>query len=489
MRPLLVAAPALLVACQESEATTREPFELYPVVVPQLRAAEARIAEAAAAAGPAAEVDPDQIHGLTTMVGNADESMRAIAIEEIQQLGPGCVPVLAALVRDESASDAERAAAIELLGALDCEAGAEVLLEQVESGKPAWTRAHAAWRLSASSQDWIVPRLVLRLKYEKDHDTVIWIASAAARFDNFSGLMALDVVATRSPEEELRASAAARMALIAQEAGFEDVATLWSAWFGGEDVQRFHPPRSERFDLEIWRWIARFEEFQLRGVDDGRYVLERMGPRAAELLAESLHDDNVYVRVHAAQSLERIGPRAVTAGETLVAALADEILAANAASALGSLRYAPAEAELAQLTTLKDLELSLAATRALGGFGEDADETTRTALEAAFTYGLESEERQAAAESLVYIGAGDEVLPALCEFLTSAQVEPETSARAIRHWLGKQAEAGSDEARQAAEEWDALAFPSEAIVPVEEIRAARAARREIVERLLEEGLD
>jgi hypothetical protein len=77
---------------------------------------------------------------------------------------------------------------------------------------------------------------------------------------------------------------------------------------------------SLRLRLDTWRWISQLsgEHFQLRGVDDARIVLSQLGSWATGPLTEALHDADVYVRVHVAQCIERMGPRGLAAGPELL---------------------------------------------------------------------------------------------------------------------------------------------------------------------------
>ena len=457
-------------------------FELRPVAGPALARLEAEIGPEP----PVVEADREHVRGLATMVADADTGLRAIALEEALGLGDHAAPELARLVGEVESNDEERAAALEILGALDTARSARALLAVMTDGEPSWVRAHAAWRLGETSQDWVVPHVVLRLKYETDHDTVIWMARGLARFGNFSGIGVLDVVRTSSRDEVLRGSAGARMDEIARDAGFTDAASLWKAWTDGEEDAVFAPERSPRYDLEVWRLIAGLTAFQLRGVDDGRYVLARLGAHAASLLATALHDESVYVRVHVAQSLERMGTRAAPAGETLVAALEDPDLGPNAAAALGALRFEPAETVLVGLLApATQPALRLAAARTLGLFVGSA-EATLPALRALLAPAEPAEIRQAAGESLARLGRGAEVAALLAGFLTSDRVEPVSTEHALRLWLAAEAQRGDPRARAALEAWDAQELPADEIVPAERRRASHTARRRIVEELLGE---
>ena len=480
-RALAAALACIALACSdrgpEPEPAAARTFPLADVVRPRIAALEASLPLPPAAGA----ADPEEVRGVLQVLQQSSGSMRAAALADAERLGDGAVPELARLASDAAEPDALRAAAIELLGAAGTQEASRRLLALLGEGDPQWIRAHAAWRLTGTRFDEVVPGMALRLKYETDYDTVIWLSRALSGFGNYSGIGALETVAASSDSDELRASAEARMHEIATAAGYDDAAALRRAWTTGEGLPE--PERSPHFELEVWRLIERFFEFQLRNVDDSRFVLESLGSRAAELLAEALHDRNVYVRVHSAQSLERMGPRGRPAGETLVAGLGDPELAPNAAAALGALRYAPAQGALvALLVPATDPELRLAALRALGRFGPDATAETRAALAAALARERLPEFVQAAAEGLALTGGETPaLLGTLCRFLVAPEVEPITTERALRAWIATRADGGDQVARRALEEWDALVIPNDELVDPAAKLASRERRRALVE--------
>ena len=266
------------------------------------------------------------------------------------------------------------------------------------------------------------------------------------------------------------------MVAIAERAGFEDAKQLQDAWDRGELES---PERSDRYWLEVWRWIHHFTDFQLRAVDDARFLLSRSNPLTAERIAEALHDDSVYVRVHTAQSLQRMGLRGVIGGPKLLAGLADPGFAPNAAEALGALRFEPALARLNHMArTAPDAELRLAAVRALGQYGDQAGEESLATLRAVLAApGLEFQ--QAAADSLLWIDAPEPPLDTAAAFLVDDRVAFEDSERALRAWMERRMES-TPAYSGPIEQWDELSPAPEVIVSVEERRAIREKRAAIV---------
>jgi hypothetical protein len=311
---------------------------------------------------------------LLEAIAGINERTHRLAHEELLSLGAAATAPLAGVLGDVGASDALRMAAAEALGALDSPAAAEVLLQRVELARKqvdddARLRARCAWRLGSGTQDWIVPRLLLDLRYETDYETVICIASTLAHFGNYAGLDGLFVISRDAQTTQaLRDLALSTAARLASDAHVADAATLLRTWIEG-DPQSVLPDHelSLAHQLEVWRMVRGFSEWQLRGVDDARFALQRESRRVATLIAPALLDENRYVRTHTAQVLERMGRRARGTGPALLAALDDPQIAPQIALALGAVGHAAAESALiARLAPAHPLELRVACARALG---------------------------------------------------------------------------------------------------------------------------
>ena len=141
------------------------------------------------------------------------------------------------------------------------------------------------------------------------------------------------------------------------------------------------------------------------------------------------------------------------------------------------------EALLAAIVPTGSLDLRIAAARALGQLQHGPAEAALAAL-------LDDQDepvdlRQAAAESLVYLEVASPPLQALLEWIPSGLVEPATSEAALRWWLSQRAAAGMAGASEALEAWDASsALPAGQVPSLEQSRAMRAARVELVRALL-----
>jgi HEAT repeat protein len=342
-RACVAGALAGLCGCGGGEpAAAERVFPLRDVVRPALAAAE--LAAPRAAPAPLVPAEAQMVEAVLGALASNDARLARLGHDDARALGDAAVAPLAALLRDATAEPARRALAAQALAAVETPGALAALLEALEQEREPWLRAQCAWRAGAMGLDVAVPRLLLRLKYEVDGAAVAWVADALARHGHIAGLDGLRVVRDTAGDESVRATATERLAAIAGEYGFADADALYAAWYGGDPEGRIAARApSPALVRETWEWIARLAEWDLRRVDDARFVLVRMESWVVPLLAQTLHEADVYARVHAAQVLERRGPRARAAEPALSAALDDPRLGPQAAVALGAIgaRTAP----------------------------------------------------------------------------------------------------------------------------------------------------
>ena len=460
----LVLLLGLCAACSEKPAPQATPSA--PVNAPAHRdVAQAAVARLSAELGEllaptGGETDlPEHVAGLLETIPAADAGLAHVAREELFGLAPHSLPLLAAWLDDAERPGGQRIAAIEAIGHADTRWAGEMLLKRIEAMRErkhdeGWVRAHCAWRLGLGTQDWIVPRLIRHLRYETDHETVIWIVRALAKFENLSGLDALYVIRRDAKTQELRDSANLALYELARERGFDEPDALSRAWHAG-DPKLADPEPSPAHQLEIWRVIAGFREWQLRGVDDGRFTLARENRTAAKLLAEALSDSDRYIRTHAAQSLERMGRRARTAVPALIAQVDDPEAGIFVLEALGALGEESVEAPLlARLEPGHSLEVRTAAARGLASLGL---ESSSQKLEAFAAEGNPRDLRFACACARLRCSPAD-APAALVKFVTddyaSGIGETASSELALAAWLFAQDEALHGERQRA---WAAAA--------------------------------
>lgn len=479
----LFVAGLLLPACSEAPVAPQA-FEHYDALQRGLQRSRAAVEaeERANATAASEEVEAEHIGGLVNTLANSRGRMREMVLEEIATLGDAAIPELVVIAANDSREASERVAACELLGKLATPLAAEHLMQLCEKSPENWMRAQAAWRLSEVHADWLVPRLILRLKYETDPEAVLWLASTLAAYKNYNGLAVLWSFKNEGATEELRATASERLETLARDAGLESAEQHWQLW-NVADPERliYNEAPSARLQLRVWERISQLsgEHFQLRGVDDARFVLSRLGAWATEPLCEALHDNDVYVRVHAAQCLERMGPRATVAGPALVQALEDPSVAGQAAAALGHVAYPSAEpalrARLEDQSTPHELRVACAAS--LGNIGLSASVQPLETLMNATNEPLDL--RQTAASALVRLGAGERAADFLVEALGNADADQPSAEEQLDKWLRSREDAAGLALLEA---WDAIMALPPGIIPT---TAQAAERRELRRALLQ----
>jgi len=469
----------LLAGCAE-QAAPEASFQHYPALRDGLARVEAELAaEAAANTTVLVEVEAEHVAGLVHMLANSTGRTRDLPLEEIGTLGDGATPLLAALAAKSDGDANQRLAACELLARLGTPLAAEHLLQLCEKDPASWIRAQAAWRLGEVEADWAVGRLLLRLKYEVDEETAIWIASTLSAQGNHSGLDTLWRLERQATTAELRARAGERLTSLAVQAGIDDPVLHGDLWARADPERRlYREAPSARLRQVVWGSIEMLsgEHFQLRGVDDARFVLSRMGAWVTDPLCQALHDEDVYVRVHAAQCIERMGPRGVDAGPALLQALDDPTLAGDAAAALGAIADPAAEPVLRRLLgdTQSAHELRVACAASLGrlGLGDSA-----AALTAVTKSTAPLDLRQTSANALVALGLGNGVASFLRDLLVDPLADRPAAEATLERWMRT---LESEASRQLLEAWLVHAPPPGIIHTADEARARIAARHKLL---------
>lgn len=406
--------------------------------------------------------------------GEAD--FRALAREDARSLAPAGVAELVRVLRDPGAEGELRAGVAEVLGALATPHALDALVTAIEKAEEPWLRAQCGFWLGQTGRDVVLPRLALRLKYEKDYATAFWMADALARFGHLAGVEAMLTVWRGTEDETLRAQSAARLGELAGARACADAGELLARWQAGElppPPEPFAP--SAELQAEAWRWIASLGAWNLRNVDDARFVLVRLEEWVVPLLVEALGDSDVYVRLHVLQVLERRGPRARGAREGVTGMLDEARLAPAAAQTLGALGDAAAAPALERALTSPDPELAVAAAAALGRLGHGA---SIPALQAAFAGARGLDLREACA--IARLDLGDDTAQAFVRAcLTDPLADGGAAEAALARWLVRTA-AVRQELVPVLDRWQALEPPVTTIPSAAELDARRRARAELL---------
>lgn len=211
--------------------------------------------------------------------------------------------------------------ALQQLENIEAQQRDSILLSLVEKKAiPPESKRIAYSRLAADGAPEIVPRLVLRLRYEKDHSSNVAIAQALLRHGNGSGLAAIRTILSFSSNQYPEAQQAALEFIksIPPHSSNQEDADAWgrfvrleSNWNNQRTLPGFPaPPIEGPLESEIWSMAARLVSQPLRPVDEARFVLSRMGGEIIPILVHLTRDQNRYLHEHALQTIAWIGAAA-----------------------------------------------------------------------------------------------------------------------------------------------------------------------------------
>ncbi len=483
-------------AAPAPEAARRADAPLAAVLAPELARAGAAPDVSAYQGTP----DPEAaellafVRAMAEAVARDAGAMDAVA-RDVRSEGAAVVRALVTLALDPNQEAEVRAAAVGLLPATGAPEAADALVQVAAASGPGgtepWLRRLALWRVrEVAAGDGALLSLILRLKYETDDEARVWLAGSLARFGVFAGVE--DLIRLAAGSAPARAAASEELQSVVAAAGNASAEALAAAWRGAPALEEeFQAFGSQALRAAVWRAIAELsgERFQLRGVDDARYALSRLPAEAAPELARALGDTDPFVRLHVAQVLERMGPRAALALGALTERLADPHtgVAAAAAEALGAVgrgvgptaRAAATEALVPLTAAGLPHELRVAAVRGLGRLVDPAQGERLLRMAAEQT--LDQDLRLAAAEGAVALGLGEPLVPYLLERLADPLGDAGAAESLLAAYLEQRA-AGprSGAARAAWDLWRALGPPFERVHTPEEVRLRRRARAALV---------
>lgn len=255
------------------------------------------------------------------------------------------------------------------------------VLEQALAHELAAVRQRAAWLCGDSKQTVLQVPLLLRLKYELDPATVIWVADALAKLGNDSGLMWLAAAFARH-ETANRAGQMAIRALtnrdteLPEEPSWADLAKLLQAqadnWQRTGESARLDTaaPDEAALQARLAQHLQTPEGTQLRPVDDARFILTRLGAVGVPMLMRALEAEEHYLRTMPLQVLAKLGTAATSATDAILPLLGDPLTASYAVRALGEIGAVATLPHLRPLLNDRDTELRAAASQALGLLGD-----------------------------------------------------------------------------------------------------------------------
>ena len=250
-------------------------------------------------------------------------------------------------------------------------------LEQGLGHADATVRALCAYQLGLAKSRHSVPLLLLRLKYENEAHARIWVAATLAYLANGSGLGIL----IESLRKDELAEEAGRAALeIAGKCGKDlgespswarvegALRELERTWLeSGAELFAMEPdPGADaRVQARLASHMLATEGFQLRPVDEARFVMARRGRAAVPLLRIGLSAQEVYLRSHSLEVVAVLGHPARELFAPTAALLSDRVSVTFALRALGALGSPEAVPHLLMGTRSSDPETRAAAAAGL----------------------------------------------------------------------------------------------------------------------------
>jgi HEAT repeat protein len=282
-------------------------------------------------------------------------------------------------------------------------------------------RSNAAFHLGQLGNDASLVPLTLRLKYERDPSCLMWVADALARLHSHAGLEALASVLEdgprAAPAEGRRQAGEIAISILdrAAEAVAErpsyadlqrDLGRLARRWHRAGRSDGEAPPPSALLRGRIAARLLALSEFQLRPVDDARFVLARLGERALPWLRLTVRADNGYLRNHSLEVLRELGRPAAALVDEVLPLLRDPISCQYAIEALAAAGDPRATPPILALLQSPELDVR---TAACGAFGRLGDRAAIAPLRAVLRDGGATlDERVHAACSLARLESGGE---------------------------------------------------------------------------------
>lgn len=187
------------------------------------------------------------------------------------------------------------------------------------------------------------------------------------------------------------------------------------------------------FTAGVAQRLLALTEFQLRPVDDTRFILARTGRAGLPLLRLAASAAEPHLRTHALEVLRELGPAAASAVDDVLPLLHDPLTRADAVRTLGALRAVAAAPFLRPWLTHRDLELRTAVAAALGPIGDhgaepllrarmqDAAESMDVRVAAAFSLAILERDRPGARFLRARLEADDYHAPTVRELLDRAE--------------------------------------------------------------------
>lgn len=263
--------------------------------------------------------------------------------------------------------------------------GLEPALKHQQPG----VRARAAWLCGRTGKAILQLPLLLALKDEQDPETVVWLAGALLDLGNDAGAAWLTAAIDDARTAE-RAGGLAIEALRARKVELPDAPTwdqlrtelrrITSAWrqTGRSSLPNAPIPDPTQLQQRLAAHLITQAGWQLRPVDEARFVVRNLGLLAVPMLRRVVLDQRHHMRTMPLEELANLGQAASEAADTVLPLLGDVASCADAIRTLGEIGAARHAPFLRPFLGDPDSELRCAAVKALGVL---RDEASRAAIQ------------------------------------------------------------------------------------------------------------
>lgn len=312
------------------------------------------------------------------------------------------------------------------------------VLEPALAHERSEVRRRAAWLCGKSGQTALQLPLLLRLKYEQDAESILWVADALQRLGNDTGLGWLEAaIGNEATAQQAGAMAVealrARGVSLAEQPTWDDLRkplrALGSTWRerGVPSLPGVAAPDQAALEARVATQLVTTEGTLLRPIDDAKFVLVSAGVLPVPVLTRTLVAAEPYLRSTALELLARIGLPARSATQAVLPLLGDPLTASYAARALGECGATEALPFLRARLDDLDTEVRVWCTQALGIL---RDEPSREPLRARLRAADEAlDVRVGAAFGLLCFGADAEAEAFLVEREQKQDYHASTLAR------------------------------------------------------------
>ena len=266
-------------------------------------------------------------------------------------------------------------------------AHAAFVLEPALSHEAVAVRRRAAWLCGRSQQPILQLALLLALKYEKDPETVVWLADALQALGNDAGLAWLDAAIgderTADQAGQLAIAALrARNVVLPEAPTWEQVRTplqkLVDDWRqnGTPSLPGAKAPPASELEPRLAAHLITPNGWQLRPVDEARFVFRNLGVLGVPMLCRMAVDERHHLRTMPLEVMANLGHAARSAADAVLPLLGDTASCADAIRALGEIGATQHAVFVRRFLGDPDSELRRASVIALGLLKDEASRAT-----------------------------------------------------------------------------------------------------------------